>query len=256
LFLDPPLSPIHAIDLALCATIALALPAYAFIEHRRDVIRELQGRIRPLLWHYRQTIIVLWSLTALVLAVWLMAGRSFASLGLGASADWRFLAAIALSLAGSALYGLQVVTVARSPSARAQLASILQNQGGVRSVLPRTHQEMWCFRWLSLTAGFTEELLFRGFLIWAFAHWMPIWSAAACALGAFILAHLYQESWRALLGVTVAGAAATALVLLSGSLLPAMIAHAAIDLTGGEMAWLARREISHASQTAPANEEE
>ena len=66
--------------------------------------------------------------------------------------------------------------------------------------------------------------------------------AVPLALAVFTLAHLYQENARALAGVAVAGAVMTALVMVSGSLIPAMLLHAVVDLAGGEMTWLARRE--------------
>jgi hypothetical protein len=237
----PPLAPLTAADIALASAIGLALPLYTWIEHRRDLRRDAEGRPRPLVQRYQHTMLMLWGASALVLAAWIGAGRRFADLGLSASGGIWFIVALAAAIVGGLAYGSQVLTVRRSESARTQLRLMLKRQQGVDSVLPNTDEEMRAFRWVALTAGVTEELLFRGFLIWALAHWMPVWAAAVVALTSFTLAHLYQETARALAGVVAYGALMTMLTLVSGSLLPAMILHAAVDLAGGEMAWLTRQ---------------
>lgn len=236
-----PLAPITAADIALAALIGLVLPLYTWIEHRQDQRREAEGRARPLMQRYRGTMLMLWGASAIVLAVWIGAGRPLAEIGLNASGGVWFFVALASAIAGSLLYGAQVLTIRRSATARAQLRAMLQQQKGVGSVLPSTPAEMGAFRWVALTAGVTEELLFRGFLIWALAHWMPVWAAAAVSLAIFTLAHLYQGTARALAGVLATGAAMTVLTLVSGSLLSAIILHAAVDLAGGEMTWAARQ---------------
>jgi uncharacterized protein len=237
----PPLDPLTTADYALAAAIGLALPLYTWIEHLRDRRREAEGRSRPLVQRYRHTMIMLWGAAAIVLAVWIGAGRPLTDLGLSARSDIWFIAALAVAIVISLAYGSQVLTLRRSAADRAQLRRMLEQQHGVDAVLPNTPEEMRAFRWVALTAGVCEELLFRGFLIWALAHWMPVWVAAAVALTIFTLAHLYQENARALAGVAIAGAVMTVLVVVSGSLLPAIILHAAVDLAGGEMTWVARQ---------------
>lgn len=238
---DLPLAPLTAADLALAAAIGLALPLYTWIEHLRDRRRESEGRSRPLVQRYRDTMIMLWGASALVIAAWLNAGRPLADLGLTVSGDIWFIVALAAAVLISLLYGSQVLTLQRSATARAQLRQMLAQQHGVDSVMPSTPQEMSSFRWVALTAGICEELLFRGFLIWALAHWMPVWAAAVVALTLFTLAHLYQGTARALAGVVVAATVMTVLFVMSGSLIPGMLLHFVVDLAGGEMTWAARQ---------------
>lgn len=236
------LGPITAPDIGLAIAIGIALPLYTWVEHIRDQRRDAQGRSRPLLQRYRQTMLMLWSATALVLVAWIGAGRPLADLGLRVGDDLWFIAALGAAALGGLLYGSQVFALRASAKDRAALRRMLAQQPGVDTAMPKTAAEMRSFRLVALTAGITEEILFRGFLIWALAHWMPLWGAVALALAIFTLAHLYQETARALAGVAFAGAVMTVLVLLSGSLLPAIILHAAIDLAGGEMVWTARRD--------------
>lgn len=236
-----PLAPLTGLDLAAIALLSVVAPVYGWLERRREKRREAEGRAKPLITQYRQALIFLWGATAVVLAVWVGASRPLAGLGLDAPSGLAFAGAMAFSILASLAYASQILTLRRSGRARAQLADQLAAQDGVRSVLPTTRREMGWFRIAALSAGVGEEILFRGFLLWAFAHWMPVWAAGGCALAVFTLAHLYQENARALAGVAVTGAVMTVLVVVSGSLFPAMLLHAAIDLAGGEMAWLARR---------------
>jgi uncharacterized protein len=246
----PPLAPLTPADLALAAVIGLALPLFTWIEHQRDRRRETEGRSRPLVQRYRQSMLMLWGASALVVAAWIGAGRPLADLGLTVSGDIWFIAALAAAVLISLLYGSQVLTLRRSATARAQLRRMLEQQQGVDSVMPNTPEEMRAFRWIALTAGVCEELLFRGFLIWAIAHWMPVWAAAIVALIIFTLAHLYQGTARALAGVVVAAAVMTVLFLMSGSLLPGMLLHFVVDLAGGEMTWAAKQARDDAESEA------
>ena len=250
-----PLATMGEPDITLALLIAIVLPVYALIEHLHDRAREARGLPTPILIRYLRSLIVLWGLAALVVTNWVSAGRSLASLGLSAPTHIVFWLSLGFVLLCGLFYGAQVITVRRSPTARAQVAQLLGRQRGVRDILPTTPAAIWTFRALALSAGLTEEVLFRGFLVWALAHWMDTWTAAALALAAFTAAHLYQESVRAIGGVFLAGAVLTALTLVSGSLVPAMILHAVVDLASGEMGWLARTEIAKVvreNENAPA----
>ncbi|MGE0595648.1 MAG: CPBP family intramembrane glutamic endopeptidase [Hyphomonadaceae bacterium] len=239
---EAPLAQLTFADLALVALLTLALPVYVLIEHLNDRRRKREGLPRPLLKRYRHTMLMLWGLTLLTLALWLSAGRSLAALGLTAPQTWPFAACMLTAIVLSTAYAMQIVSVRRSEKARADVLAMLRKQEVLGDILPKTQAEMQSFRLVALTAGITEEVLFRGFLLWAFAHWAPLWAAAAMSLAVFTLAHLYQESARAIAGVFIAGAVMTALAVLSGSLLPAMLVHVVVDLAGGEMVWAARRQ--------------
>ncbi len=103
--------------------------------------------------------------------------------------------------------------------------------GGVELIQPRRPAEHDRFVWLSITAGITEEIIFRGFLIGALALALPLWAAAVIAVAAFTLGHLYQGP-KGLVRVFGLSVLFTGLYLLCGSLWPLMIIHAAVDLTG------------------------
>jgi len=93
---------------------------------------------------------------------------------------------------------------------------------------------------VSLTAGFCEEFLFRGYLIWAFEPLLGWWGAAALSLSLFSAAHVDQGKAGAIKSGLVGGFF-TLLVAFSGSLVPAMVLHALVDIISGVIAWLVLR---------------
>jgi len=115
-------------------------------------------------------------------------------------------------------------------------------------LLPRTGREKRLFAGLSLSAGVGEELAFRGYALAALQLlFLPPWTAAVATSAAFGMMHAYQGMAgilrTALVGVVLAGS-----VLQTGSLLPAMAAHALVDLGAGLV--LGPRLVARAHETA------
>ena len=88
----------------------------------------------------------------------------------------------------------------------------------------------------SLSAGFCEELLCRGFVIWLFQPLVGWWIAAILSLALFTLAHIYQGR-DGMIKVAALGGLMTLIVALCHCLWPAIVLHAAIDLMGGWIGW-------------------
>jgi len=103
----------------------------------------------------------------------------------------------------------------------------------VRALLPRTPVEIALWVLLSLTAGFCEETVFRGYLQKQFQA-MTGSPAAGLLLQAVIfgVSHGYQ-GLRNVIAITVFGGVFGALALWRRSLKPGMILHAWTDLFSG-----------------------
>ena len=86
--------------------------------------------------------------------------------------------------------------------------------------------------WVALTAGITEEIIFRGFLIGVLSLVMPLPAAAAIAVAVFVVGHAYQ-GMAGMLRILPISIGLTVILLLSGSLWPCIILHALTDLVGG-----------------------
>jgi membrane protease YdiL (CAAX protease family) len=115
--------------------------------------------------------------------------------------------------------------------------------GMVDALLPRTPEERRLFAGLSLAAGWGEEMAYRGYVPAALVlAGLGPWSAMGVAAGAFGLLHAYQGP----VGVVRTGVVGFLLgvsVILTGSLFPAMVAHALLDLILGLVVgpWLLKR---------------
>ena len=100
------------------------------------------------------------------------------------------------------------------------------------AILPATPIERWWFAGLSIGAGVSEELLFRSFLLYYPARYLPdlnVWPQILIASAVFGFAHLFQ-GWRGILATGALGAVFGLLYAVTGSLFVPVVIHAAIDL--------------------------
>ena len=95
----------------------------------------------------------------------------------------------------------------------------------ITALLPRTTAEMIAFVALSVTAGFCEEFLFRGYLQRQFFAWSGrVEVAVVLQAAVFGIGHLYQ-GWKGALTITLYGALFGILAVMRKSLRPGMIQH-------------------------------
>lgn len=100
-------------------------------------------------------------------------------------------------------------------------------------LMPRDTNERIAFTGLSLSAGIAEELVFRSFLIGALAAATgSLTLAVAVSIGVFAISHAYQGVFG-VVRVALLGLVITIPFLVTGSVYPSMIAHAALDLLAG-----------------------
>lgn len=200
------------------------------------------ARLSPYVW----AMVRQWTLTLIVLAFWAGVSRPVDALGLvwpsGAAVWWTVL--IVGLFAG--LYGLQVTSVRRSPEARAKVREQLASRPSVRLILPATPRELQAFAAVAVTAGFCEEVLYRGYLFWFLSSLMPSTAAIAAAIAAFGIGHVYQGLRDVFLTGAV-GALALAFYLVTGSLVAPIAVHTILDLANGFIGYTAYRDSTHAA---------
>lgn len=228
-------------DLLYVALFAVAFPLwdhFVFWPAFRRQSRADPAGARRRLW--TQAIGYAWALVAVGAALWVATNRSWASLGLSVPEGWRLWTSLALFLLLAAYHAYAAAALARSSEAR---ASLRQQVGNLTAILPHTRTELYWFGGVSMTAGFCEEFLYRGYFIWVFSPWLGWWGAAALSLPFFAVAHVaVYEGWTGAVRTGVVGAFLTLVVAIFNSLWPAIALHAVIDLGAGMMAWLALRE--------------
>jgi uncharacterized protein len=170
---------------------------------------------------YLSTIVSLWTLALATAAVAWHADLPLAALGL-------FSPGIGPILAwggGATGVGLALILIARALGIRETRL--------LAHLLPRSAAERSWFAALSITAGATEEFIFRGFLFATLLHVTSSPAAAALlSAAAFGIVHAYQDPAGAARAACL-GVVLTAPVLDSGSILPSMLAHASLDLIAG-----------------------
>lgn len=188
---------------------------------------------------FRDTIGGLWLLCAITTGAWLLAGGDWAGLGFVVGAGWGTAAAWTVAVLAVGVLTVQWRSVQRSTEARESYAAQLSGATGYDWIRPTTPREYSHFRVMAVTAGFTEEVVFRGFLIGVLASWLPLWLAGGVALVLFVGGHVYQglSGMVRLLPVSVV---LTVLFLISGSLLPGVVVHTAVDVVGGKILWTIR----------------
>lgn len=121
-------------------------------------------------------------------------------------------------------------------------------------LLPREREDAVPWILLCLAAGWAEELAYRGVLTGILERWSgSLVVASVISAIAFAAAHAVQGR-KAALVVFGFALAFQALCEISGSLVPAMIVHAAYDLVAGALsARLAAREPREATEDASTN---
>ena len=223
------------------ALIAIALTIDHFVLWREFLRRSETDPARARIWIWSAWTIMLWTLVAAGIALWIVEERNWASLWLVLPEGWWLVGAIVLVLAVLALYTRSVSKVSHlTPERRTALQSRF---GDLDVLLPHTRTELIWFIVLSLSAGFCEEFIFRGYLIWVLQPSLTLWGAAAFSVVLFAMAHAYQGS-KGIMRTGTVGLLLTAVVLIFGSLLPAIIIHAVMDIGSGAGAWLVFREPS------------
>jgi membrane protease YdiL (CAAX protease family) len=194
---------------------------------------------RARLWLWTSWMGLLWMLVAVGSVLWLRMDRPWSALGLVGLSGWRLWGAVGLTLALAIVYVPTLAKLARMPAPRR--VSLRGRFGKLDVMLPRTRAELNGFIAASLTAGFCEEFIFRGYLIWALHQLLGLWGAAGISVVAFAVVHAYQ-GMSGVVKSGILGAVMTVALLVFGSLWPVIVIHALIDIAGGLTAWLVFRE--------------
>ena len=231
------------LDHALAAILILALPPRAWLAFR-TLLRagaEQRPAVRKRL--YLGAMLTQWALVALVILRWLLSRRLWTAIGL---VPVITPGAIGVGI-GVAVIVILIVMQLRAASGDSEVferaRARLQH---VEPLLPHSPGELQRFRMVAVTAGICEELLFRGFLIWYFAHYTGLIQAALISSVSFGLGHAYQGV-RYVFVTGLLGAFLAAVYLISGSIVLSMLIHTLMDLYSG---WVGYRLFGGAGGAA------
>lgn len=147
----------------------------------------------------------------------------------------RGLRAWAQDLGAAMIFWIAAIIILGVISLSLRLAHLASAQKTVMALAPRGAAEMLLWIALCLTAGFCEELVFRGYFLRQFSS--PIhrlWLGVVLSSLLFGFSHGY-EGIAGMIVIVVYGAMFCALALARDSLRPGMIAHAWHDIFTGVM---------------------
>jgi membrane protease YdiL (CAAX protease family) len=169
---------------------------------------------------------IIWSLVWTIRRDIDISGRiseSFAQLGIR-RADLSF-----LNLAAGVIFLFLAIIILNIISNIVGYYGLFQAED-IRYLLPRTPLEKGFWIVLSLSAGITEEICFRGYVITRMARITgSVWPGAVLGAISFGIGHLYQ-GWGGAVMIMIYGFLFSLLFLARGSLIPCIIAHALQDM--------------------------
>jgi uncharacterized protein len=183
---------------------------------------------------YRRAAIAQWVFAIICLGLWVRAGRAWSTLGFVPPGGVRMLVGIALGAGILYLTVRQVRGIRRLTPEK--LEALRPKFGYVEFFLPHTREEYRGFMFLSFTAGFCEELLYRGYLFWVIGAYIGLPAAIAAGTVLFGIAHAYQGG-RGMIKTALTGLALSLIFVGSGWLIPGMVIHALVDAIAGVLAF-------------------
>lgn len=199
---------------------------------------------------YRGEIIALWAVTLCVLALWIASARPWSALWLGSAVPWRLCIGFFVAAIIVGLLLLQARKVQKALARPKAVASLREQFSFADPLVPQTSGERRGFWLLSITAGICEEVLFRGFLMWLMAAWTDLALAVIISSVLFGCAHIYLGAAH-VPKTAIVGLLFALVVVASGSLWPAIVIHAAVDLNAGEIGFRVGQAAGTTPEAAP-----
>ncbi len=211
--------------------IGIIIPAFSIYRGKVDpVTMDLQIKDKPKFYYANAA--VLWVGVVLVCLLWIIADRSFSMMG------FRIPEVDGIVMG---LTGLFVFTYVLETTTELRKEGSVEELKKSAPFLPATGREFLHFSFLAFSAGFCEEVVYRGFLV-NYLMWIcddpvlgitvAIWLPAII----FGLVHMYQ-GWASVLKISIMSLLFGAIFIFSQSLLIVVILHFLVDIVGGFIGW-------------------
>jgi membrane protease YdiL (CAAX protease family) len=150
------------------------------------------------------------------------------------------LQAIVEDLAAAAIFWVAAVIILAAIGLVLKATGMSAPQKTLLALAPSTPLELLLWMVLSMSAGFCEAFVFRGYFLRQFGSvGAGVWLGVLCSSLLFGVSHGYEGA-AGMIAITAYGAMFCALVLVTKSLRPGMIAHAWHDIFSGVMLMLVR----------------
>lgn len=209
--------------------VAFVLAMSATSSQRLDVVVSKHGRLAM----YFPTIVAEWLMVGYILWGMRKSGTRLRDvIGGRWDSPEDFLLDFALAI-GTWIVVLLLLGLLAWVLGLAREANLEQAKRQIYGLLPQSGAEIAAWTVLCATAGFCEELIFRGYLLRQFgALFGTLWLAVVAQAIVFGLAHGY-EGWQRMILIALEGVVLAALAVWRKSLRPGMGAHFTQDFVSG-----------------------
>jgi membrane protease YdiL (CAAX protease family) len=221
----------------LAAYLVLAAPWLGYFWYQRVRKRAQAGDPLAKVRLFRELVVEQIVTTALFCTL-LMLGVAGPRLGLGAPRSWWLTAGLGVAI----VLFLMRNALRTRPKAKRLCEKLQENLG---TILPETVREQRWFALVSVGAGISEELAFRGFLFYYIGAYVPQANTLGKVLltsAVFGMAHFYQ-GWKGVLKTGIVGLVLAGFYVLTGSLLLPIVVHSMVDLQVPIIFWPARNSL-------------
>ena len=181
---------LHWIDGFFLLLLFVAMPIYSAISYRRYLAQIAGGKPADRVALYDSSRIMHLLALLVLFGTWQILDRDAADVGL-VMPDFTGLmigAGLTTVILGLLLYAFYYAKKLDLAARAAQVESL----GPLEHFLPQTDKELRSAYLVSISAGFAEEIVYRGFVLWCLVPFMPIWAALIVSSIGFGLAHSYQ----------------------------------------------------------------
>lgn len=223
------------LDIVLVSIMAIGYPLWSLLYEGPQLRKGIKDGVDRKIWWYKLTLATLWPFASIVVIDWLISKRSFSLLGLTLDANWRVASGFLLAIAVGIASWLQLRRLRQVKSERAR--TIVAKRQFMFALLPSGRGQLIYWMAVAITAGVTEELLYRGFAIWAFSAYINVAFAVAASAVLFGLGHIYQ-GFTEVLKTAAVGLIMAALYLAIGSIFPVILLHALLDIWPGMQSYI------------------
>lgn len=223
------MSQLSSWDHAFALIVFVGYPVYSLLTMKGE-IQSIRERGEPArLSSYRETILAWLFFAGCLIAMWGLLDRDWADLGIRGIDVVPLSVSITIAAVITFIFIVPLRNLARDPK---RFEGLEGQIGDFVELMPRSRKEESWFAGMSVNAGLSEELIFRGYLIWYLGNFVPLYWAAGIAVVLFALAHSYQ-GLKQVPGILVISAVAASLYVYSGSLLVPVLFHIVLDLFQG-----------------------
>lgn len=218
-------------------------PVYGYYDYqkfKRRVAQNPEKRVK----YYKKVMLGLWIPTVIILVVTTFRPLSFQDIGLkgitiNTSTLGPWVTYFAFGLAGIYMVSLIYYLVGSKVSRKMRIEMVELKKSEhekipFKDILPHSKEDKRVWTYVSWTAGITEEIIYRGFLIFALTQLFPsfsVWMVLILSSLLFGLAHTYQ-GFLNVIKTSLFGLFFAILYMGLDSIVPLMILHFLIDYVG------------------------